>query len=97
MEHWTLALSAAGAGVAIALACLVADYLVVPIFRLHAARRRGPAAVRAFVERERRHLHRLENTAAVHEEHGRPDAAALRDEAELRALVLRFFDQRRRR
>lgn len=94
IEHWTLALLAAGAGVAIALAYLAADYLLVPILRLRAARRRGPGAVRAFVERERRRLRRLENNAAVYEEHGHPDAAALRDEAELRALVLRFFDQR---
>ena len=93
IEHRTLALLAAGAGVVIALACLAADYLLVPTLRLRAARRRGPDAVRAFVEQERHRLHRLENTAAVYEEHGNPDAAALRDEAELRALVLRFFER----
>ena len=94
IEHWALALLAAGAGVAIALAYLAADYLIVPALRLRAARRRGPDAVRGFVERERRRLRRLENAAAVYQEHGHPDAAALRDEAELRALVARLIESR---
>ena len=94
IEHRTLALLAAGAGVAIALAYLAADYLLVPILRLRAARRRGPGAVRTFLERERRRLRRLENAAAVYQEHGHPDAAALRDEAELRALVARLMESR---
>lgn len=93
VEHWQLALAVAAVGVALALVYLVSDYLLVPAWRLCAARRRGPHAVRASVERERLRLHRLENTVAVYEEHGRPDVAALRDEAELRALVLRFFER----
>jgi len=75
----------AGAGVAIALACLAADYLVVPALRLRAARRRGPAAVKDLMQSEGLRLDRLRDAAAVREEHGDPDAAALRDEAELRA------------
>lgn len=95
-EHRELALAAA-VGVAPALAYLACDYLIVPAWRFRTARRHGPGVVGAFVEHERRRLCRLRNAAAVYEEHGHPDAAALRDEAELRALVLRRFDPRRRR
>lgn len=78
----------AGAGVAIALACLAVDYFVVPALRLRAARRRGSAAVRDLMQSEGLRLDRLRNAAAVREEHGDSDAGALRDEAELRGLVL---------
>lgn len=91
-EHWGLALTAAAVGVGLAFAYLLCDHLIVPAWRLRVAQRHGPGAVGAFVEHERRRLCRLRDAAAVYEEHGHPDAAALRDEAELRALVLRFFD-----
>src|SRR5215218_2277217 len=86
-QHWGLALGAAALGVALALAYLLCDYLIVPALRLRMARRRGPGAVGAFVEGEMRRLRRLENTAAVYGEHGHPDAAALREEAELWAVA----------
>lgn len=73
-------LLAAGAGVAVALVYLAADYLLLPDLRLRAARRRGPEALARLVDHERRHLSRLRDRAAVREEHGYPDAAALRDE-----------------
>lgn len=93
LEHWTLALPAAGIGVLIALAYLAADYLVVPALRLRAARRLGPYAVKNLLDHELKRLARLQNAAAVREEHGHPDAAALRDEAELRGLVVRVMER----
>ena len=91
IDHWTLALLAAGAGGAIALACLAADYLLVPALRLRAARRRGPEAVARLMDRERRRLSRLWDQAAVHEEHDHSDSAALREEAELRSFVVEIM------
>ena len=82
----------AGAGVAIALACLAADYPVVPALWLRAARRRGPDAVRDLMQSEGLRLDRLRDAAVVREEHEDPDATALRDEAELRGLVLRIME-----
>ncbi|QIN85438.1 hypothetical protein GBA63_22315 (plasmid) [Rubrobacter tropicus] len=93
IEHRTLALLAAGAGVAIALAYLAADYVVVPALRLRAARRLGPNAVKNLLDHELGRLTRLRNAAAVQEEQGHPGAAALRDEAELRNLVVRAMER----
>lgn len=79
-------------GIVIALVCLAVDYLVVPALRLRAARRRRPAVVRALMQSEGQRLDRLRDAAAVREEHGDPDTAALRDEAELRGLALRMME-----
>ena len=92
LEHWSLALPAAGAGVLLALAYLAADYLVVPALRLRAARHLGPRAMKNLMDHELKRLTCLRNTAAVQEEHGHPGAAALRDEAELRGLVVRVME-----
>ena len=97
LAHWPSALPAAGAGVLLALAYLAADYLILPALRLRAARRRGPEAVSGLLDRERRRLSRLRDTASVFEEHNHPDAAALREEAELRALVVEMMERARDR
>lgn len=91
-EHWLLALVAGATGVLLAHAYLAAEYLLLPVWRLRAARRQGPAAVARLLDHERRRLSSLGNAAAVYEEHGHPDAVALRDEAELRALMLEVMD-----
>lgn len=92
--HWAPLLLAAAAGVVIALTYLAADYLIVPALRLRAARRRGPDAVENLMDRERLRLNRLRNEAAVREEHGDPDATPLRDEAELRSLVVGVMESK---
>lgn len=91
VEVWLLLLLAAGAGVAIALAYLAADYLLVPALRLRAARRLGPEALARLMDHERSRLFQLRDQAAVCEEHNHPNAAALWEEAELRALVLEMM------
>ena len=94
-EHWPLAFAAGAAGVLLALAYLAAEYIGLPLLRLRAAMRQGPAAVARLLDSERRRLSSLGNAAAVREEHGHPDATALRDEAELRALVLEVMERAR--
>lgn len=85
-------LAASAAGIGLALAYLATEYLVLPAWRLRAARRRGPYAVGGLIARERRRLGRLED-AAVREEHDHPDAKALREEAELRRLVVAMLER----
>lgn len=84
---------AADAGVAIVLGYLAAYYLVVPALWLRAARRRGPDAMENLRDHERSRFDRHRDAAAVREEHGDPDAAALRDVAELRGFVVRIMER----
>ena len=88
LEHWQLALAAGAGGVLLALAFLLAEYAVVPALRFRADKRRGPASVAALTGREARRVERLRDAAAILGEHAHPDAAALRDEAGIRAAVL---------
>ena len=93
IEHWALALLAAGAGVVIALAYLAADHLLLPALRLRAARRRGSEAVSSLLDRERCRLSRLWDQVAVYEEHDHPDVGALREVAGLRRLVVEMMER----
>ncbi len=94
--HPLLLLAACAVGVLLALAYLTADLLLIPTVRLRRAARRGPDSARRIVELERERITLLEDAAAVHEEHGHPDAKALRGEAELRRVVLRRMGTRYR-
>ena len=93
VEHWQTMLAASAAGIGLALAYLATEYLVLPAWRLRAARRRGPYAVGGLIARERRRLRRLEDDAAVREEHDHPDAKAWREETELRRLVVAMLER----
>ena len=88
LEHPGTALAAAVVGVGLALAYLAAEYLILPAWRFRAAKRRGSASVAALIGREARRVERLRDAAAILGEHAHPDAAALRDEAGIRAAVL---------
>ena len=84
-----LALGAAALCFALALPYhLAAEYLILFAWRMHAARRRGPEAVEAFLAKERQRLRRLENEAAVSSEQGRPEALDFREETLLRRAAL---------
>lgn len=91
LNDWQLVACAAGAGLALGVAVLVAIYLT-PLVRLRLANDRR-ARERVLVgEMER--LRRIEDALAVHQEHGHPDARALRDEAEVRGYVLPWLTRR---
>lgn len=89
----SLFLAACAAGVFLALAYLTADYIIVPAVRLRRAIRRGPDDAREHLERERRRIALIENTKAVQEEHGYPDAETLRDKVRIRRLTLRRMER----
>ncbi len=56
--------------------------------------RRGLGEARRVLERERERVVRLRDEAAIHEEHGHPDAPELREEACLRFSVLSMMERR---
>lgn len=85
-HHWQLALIAAVVGLVLGIVFVVVCYLVVPV-RLRLAA--DPAERARVLEGELGRLKRLEDAAAVLEEHGLAGAEELRAEAELRTLLLR--------